>query len=83
MRGDFHIENCVETAPNIEHQFIPSATSRPPGNQNKQEGNQVPKNLLPLQSSLDEEISVTLQLGEPEPKRRKNCNSLFSSKGPI
>ncbi|XP_068324816.1 protein NARROW LEAF 1-like [Pyrus communis] len=83
MRGDFHIENCVETAPNIEHQFIPSATSRSPGNQNKQEGNQVPKNLLPLQSSLDEEISVSLQLGEPEPKRRKNCNSLFSSKGPV
>ncbi|XP_009376380.2 protein NARROW LEAF 1 [Pyrus x bretschneideri] len=83
MRGDFHIENCVETAPNIEHQFIPSATSRSPGNQNKQEGNQVPKNLLPLQSSLDEEVSVSLQLGEPEPKRRKNCNSLFSSKGPV
>ncbi|KAM1007988.1 hypothetical protein FF1_004462 [Malus domestica] len=83
MRGDFHIENCVETAPNIEHQFIPSATSRSPGNQNNQEGNPVPKNLLPLQSSLDEEISVSLQLGEPEPKRRKNCYSLFSSKGPI
>ncbi|KAK9937136.1 hypothetical protein M0R45_013947 [Rubus argutus] len=40
------------------------------------------KNVLALRSGSDEEISVSLQLGEPEPKRRKNCNSFFSTKGP-
>ncbi|TQD98424.1 hypothetical protein C1H46_016025 [Malus baccata] len=82
MHGDFRIENGVETAPNVEHQFIPSATNRSPINQSNQEEHPVSKNLLALQSSSDEEISVSLQLGEPEPKRIKNCNSLFSSQGP-
>ncbi|KAM1484424.1 hypothetical protein ACFXTO_036485 [Malus domestica] len=82
MHGDFCIEHGVETAPNVEHQFIPSATNRSPINQSNQEEHPVSKNLLALQSSSDEEISVSLQLGEPEPKRIKNCNSLFSSQGP-
>lgn len=80
--GDFHIENGVETAPSVEHQFIPSFTSRSPVIQSNQEENPISKNVLALRSGSDEEISVSLQLGEPEPKRRKNCNSFFSTKGP-
>lgn len=80
--GDFHIENGVETAPSVEHQFIPSFTSRSPVIQSNQEENPVLKNVLALRSGSDEEISVSLQLGEPEPKRRRNCNSFFSTKGP-
>ncbi|KAM5587160.1 protein NARROW LEAF 1 [Rosa sericea] len=82
MHGDFHIENGVETAPSVEHQFIPSFTSRSPVIHSNQEENPVSKNVLALRSGSDEEISVSLQLGEPEPKRRKNCNSFFSTKGP-
>lgn len=82
IHGDFHIENGVKTAPNVEHQFIPRSTCKSPVNQSNREENPLSKNILALQNGPDEEISVSLQLGEPEPKRRKNCNSLFSTKGP-
>ncbi|KAI5332295.1 hypothetical protein L3X38_022424 [Prunus dulcis] len=82
IHGDFHIENGVKTSPNVEHQFIPRSTCRSPVNQSNREENPLSKNLLALRNGSDEEISVSLQLGEPEPKRRKNGNALFSTKGP-
>ncbi|XP_076950699.1 protein NARROW LEAF 1-like isoform X2 [Bidens hawaiensis] len=67
---EFHVESGIEAAPNnIEHQFIssfPSHQSGPHGNSN-----------LHTQPSLrngSEEISIGLQLREPELKRRKQSD---------
>nr|XP_011460472.1 PREDICTED: uncharacterized protein LOC101312996 [Fragaria vesca subsp. vesca]XP_011460473.1 PREDICTED: uncharacterized protein LOC101312996 [Fragaria vesca subsp. vesca] len=80
MHGDIDIEKGVEKAPCAELEFIQSFASRSPVIHRNQEEHPVSKNVLALRSGSDEEISVSLQLGEPEPKRRKNCNSFFSTK---
>ncbi|KAJ0846017.1 hypothetical protein HanRHA438_Chr15g0720171 [Helianthus annuus] len=64
---EFHVESGIEAAPNIEHQFISSFPSH-------QMGTYENSNLQIHQSSLRnglEEISIGLQLSEPELKRRK------------
>ncbi|XP_028053725.1 protein NARROW LEAF 1-like isoform X1 [Camellia sinensis] len=75
MNGNFPNEAGTEAAPNLEHQFIPSFTERSAAHENNQQGNTESKNLAALRSGSDEEISVLLQLGEPEPKRRKQSDS--------
>ncbi|KAF5935968.1 hypothetical protein HYC85_027097 [Camellia sinensis] len=75
MHGNFPNEAGTEAAPNLEHQFIPSFTERSAAHENNQQGNTESKNLAALRSGSDEEISVLLQLGEPEPKRRKQSDS--------
>ncbi|XP_015885195.1 protein NARROW LEAF 1 isoform X2 [Ziziphus jujuba] len=61
--------------PNVEHQFIPSFTDRSTANKSSQEDNAGSKNLSALRNGCDEDICVSLQLGEPEAKRRKSLNS--------
>ena len=78
----FHIENGIDTAPNIEHQFIPSFTGRSTVRKSILENNPETKNLSALRHGSDEEILFSLRLGEPEPKRRKNTSSLFSNDEP-
>ncbi|KAL7210822.1 hypothetical protein ACSBR2_013822 [Camellia fascicularis] len=75
MHGNFPDEAGTEAASNLEHQFIPSFTERSAAHENNQQGNTESKNLAALRSGSDEEISVLLQLGEPEPKRRKQSDS--------
>ncbi|KAM7530258.1 hypothetical protein LguiB_033668 [Lonicera macranthoides] len=80
---DFHIENGNEAGvtPSVEHQFIPSFSAGSPvqrKNQREKE-NAESKSLSPLRNG-PEEISVSLQLGEPELKRRKQCDSLLAIK---
>ncbi|XP_015577848.2 protein NARROW LEAF 1 isoform X1 [Ricinus communis] len=73
-RTEFHIEDGVETAPNVEHQFIPSFTGGPMvHDKNKQENAEL-ENLSALRHGSDEEIHVSLRLGEPEPKRRRQSD---------
>ncbi|KAK1432553.1 hypothetical protein QVD17_09450 [Tagetes erecta] len=60
---EFHIESGVKSASNIEHQFISSF----PSNQTRTYEN----SKLPNGS---EEISISLQLNEPELKRRKHSD---------
>lgn len=69
---EFHIEDGVEAVPNVEHQFIPSFAGRSPVHDNSQQENVEFKNLLTLKNGSDEDLYVSLQLGEPEPKRRKS-----------
>lgn len=57
VHEEFHIDSGTKAAPNIEHQFIPSFPPHQIGIFEK--------------TNMPEEISVSLQLGEPEPKRRK------------
>ncbi|KAB1222117.1 hypothetical protein CJ030_MR2G018435 [Morella rubra] len=74
IRTDFQIENGIDMAPNVEHQFIPSFTARSPVHQSNQENHLESKSLSALRNGSDEEIFVSLQLGEPESKRRKHSN---------
>ncbi|KAI3664931.1 hypothetical protein L6452_43544 [Arctium lappa] len=67
MQEEFHIESGTEATPSVEHQFISNFSLRSPTG--KCETGDL-KNLSPLRHEA-EEICVSLQLGEPEPKRWK------------
>ncbi|XP_077244543.1 protein NARROW LEAF 1-like [Tasmannia lanceolata] len=70
--NEFHLEDGVETKPNMEeHQFIPSFIGRSPIHQD-QEGNPESNNLSVLRNVPGEELFVSLQLGEREPKRQRS-----------
>ncbi|GMH02674.1 hypothetical protein Nepgr_004513 [Nepenthes gracilis] len=72
---DIELRNGHESStPKIEHQFIPSC-SESPMHENVQHTDPEFSNLLALRNSCDEEILVSLQLGEPESKRRKQSDS--------
>lgn len=77
MQPEFHIENSIKASPhNVEHQFIPNFTDRSPVHEKKnQNGNLESKSLSPLRNSPDEEFYVSLQLGDPESKKRKHSNA--------
>ncbi|GAB4840797.1 Protein NARROW LEAF 1 [Ancistrocladus abbreviatus] len=63
--------NGKNAAPEVEHQFIPSCRGKSPLHENGQHDDPECRNLAALRNTRDEDISVSLQLGEPEPKRRK------------
>lgn len=63
---EFHIERGTEAAPNIEHQFL----SAFPSHQTETFEDTNLQIHSPSRKKL-EEICISLQLGEPEPKRRK------------
>ncbi|KAK8353415.1 hypothetical protein V6Z12_A05G156100 [Gossypium hirsutum] len=71
MCTEYRAEDRVEAGSNVEHQFIPSSNGRSPVNNQQGNGNVESRNLSALRNGSDEEIYVSLQLGEPEPKRRK------------
>ncbi|KAK3024756.1 hypothetical protein RJ639_028462 [Escallonia herrerae] len=72
MHEEFHIEGGTELAPNVEHQFISNFSGRSPVHQSID--NAESRSLSPLRNESNE-ISFSLQLGEPEPKRRKQSDS--------
>ncbi|GAV64370.1 hypothetical protein CFOL_v3_07888 [Cephalotus follicularis] len=75
LQTKFHKQDGTEAAPNVEHQFIPSFTGRSPVHQNDHQGSTELRNLSVLRNESDEDIYVSLQLGEPEPKRRRHSES--------
>ncbi|GMP71419.1 hypothetical protein CsSME_00029833 [Camellia sinensis var. sinensis] len=76
---EFHIESGTEASPNVEHQFLPSFIRRSLLHQNNHQQNTASRNLAVLRNGLDEENFVSLQLGESEPKRRKQSDSPFDT----
>lgn len=78
MPKEFHIEGGTKISTNVEHQFIPSAAGMSVMHQNNKQEDAESKNLLAL--SRCEEISISLQLGEPGQKRRKQSDSLLMIK---
>ncbi|KAK8551376.1 hypothetical protein V6N13_119847 [Hibiscus sabdariffa] len=78
MHAEYQTEDRTEAGPNVEHQFIPSFNGMSPVN--NQRANMESRNLSALRNGSDEEIYVSLELGEPEPKRRKYSDSLCSIK---
>ncbi|KAK4564268.1 hypothetical protein RGQ29_006372 [Quercus rubra] len=82
IHTEFHIENGIDKTPNVEHQFIPSFAARSPVHQSNPEKHAESKSLSALRNGSDEEVFVSLQLGEPESKRRKHSNSTFNIEEP-
>ncbi|KAL8507423.1 hypothetical protein ACS0TY_018103 [Phlomoides rotata] len=78
---EFHNEGGFEVASVVEHQFISARFSyeSPVNDDRHQEERESQENLCALRNeSEEEEISVSLQLGEPECKRRKvECDSVL------
>lgn len=72
---EFHIEGGCKLAPNVEHQFIPSVAGISMMHQNNKEENAESESLPAL--TRCEEISISLQLGEPGQKRRKQSDYLL------
>ncbi|RDX67060.1 hypothetical protein CR513_54106, partial [Mucuna pruriens] len=77
---EFHIRNEIETAPNVEHQFIPSYAGKSPVRQSYPKEDMELKSLAELRNGHDEDNFVSLHLGEPETKRRKHSNPSFCIK---
>ncbi|XP_039070748.1 protein NARROW LEAF 1-like isoform X2 [Hibiscus syriacus] len=80
MCTKYQAAGSVEAAPNVEHQFIPSFNVKSSVHGNNRQENLEFKSLSALRNGSDEEIYVSLQLGEPEAKRRKYSDSLCSIK---
>lgn len=74
MSNEFHIEDGYDevVVPTVEHQFIPSFPCKPHREREETTGL---NNLQALKDESEEEIYVSLQLGEPDQKRRKQSNS--------
>ncbi|KAI6703084.1 hypothetical protein NL676_012220 [Syzygium grande] len=66
MRREFHIEDGIEATPSLFRK-IASPSEQPTGELEL-------RNLSALASNADAEVTVSLQLGEPEPKRRKQSD---------
>lgn len=79
LETDFHLEDTVKAGPSVEHQFIPSFFGQsPPLHQNSLSAKAVSESLASLRNGCDEDICVSLQLGDNEAKRR--CSDPSTSK---
>ncbi|KAL0398132.1 UNVERIFIED_CONTAM: protein NARROW LEAF 1 [Sesamum radiatum] len=72
---EFHIEGGSEVVPSVEHQFIPSYSCKSLLNDSQQGEKTGLENLSLLRGESEGEVCVSLQLGEPKPKRRKQSDS--------
>ncbi|XP_030474898.1 protein NARROW LEAF 1 [Syzygium oleosum] len=73
MDPDFTIEDGIKAGPSIEHEFIPPSFCRwAPLHQNKSPDKMVSQNLSSLRNNCDEDVCVSLQLGDNEARRRRS-----------
>ncbi|KAJ8898648.1 hypothetical protein K2173_004632 [Erythroxylum novogranatense] len=64
MQAEFHLEDRIEVAPSVEHQFIPSFSRQSPLHQNHLSDNAVSENLASLRNGCDDDVCVSLHLGD-------------------
>ncbi|KAF9587608.1 hypothetical protein IFM89_004440 [Coptis chinensis] len=76
VHTEFSVEEGVNVAPNVEHQFIPNFMERSPVHQNNNHDCPMSKNLSALRNGSDEDLCFSLRLGEREPKRRCSESAL-------
>ncbi|KAA8523460.1 hypothetical protein F0562_009883 [Nyssa sinensis] len=69
---DFHSEDGFKMGPSVEDQFIPSFNRQSPLYHHNRQDKVVSDNLSALRGVSDEDICVSLQLGDNEPKRRRS-----------
>ncbi|KAI9185665.1 hypothetical protein LWI28_009331 [Acer negundo] len=73
METEFRLEDSVMAGPSVEHQFIPSFFGQSPLLQRNNLSNKaVSESLASLKNGCDEDICVSLQLGDNEAKRRRS-----------
>lgn len=73
IKTEFQVEDGINVGgPNIEHQFIPSFTGRSPLHKIDSLDRAATKNLSSLRNGCDEDLCVSLQLGDNEAKRRRS-----------
>ncbi|XP_047163236.1 protein NARROW LEAF 1-like [Vigna umbellata] len=72
METEFNIEDGIKVGPSIEHQFIPSFFGRSPLHKNSIHDRISAENLSSLRNNCDEDLCVSLQLGDNEAKRRRS-----------
>lgn len=75
VETEFHLEDGIKVVPSVEHQFIPSFIRGSPLHKMNQMGRTVSENLSSLRNGCDEDICVSLQLGDNEAKRRRSDTS--------
>lgn len=71
IKTEFHLEDGINVGPSVEHQFIPSFIGRSPLHKNFSE-KVVSENLASLRNGCDEDLCVSLHLGDNEAKRRRS-----------
>jgi len=81
MHYEFRIEGGIEAAPSVEHQFIP-CSGRTLAQENTQSGHSETRTLAALRNRSTEDPLVSLQLGEPDPKRRRQFDSPLRIRSP-
>ncbi|GLT81083.1 hypothetical protein SLA2020_524880 [Shorea laevis] len=74
IESEFHLEDGVKVGPSVEHQFIPSFKERSPLHKDFF-SNAVSENLASLRKGCDEDLCVSLYLGDNEAKRRRSDGS--------
>lgn len=74
METEFKLEDRIKVGPtpSIEHQFIPSFMGRSPLHKNNLHDRAATENLSSLKNGCDEDLCVSLQLGDNEAKRRRS-----------
>lgn len=73
METDFQLDDTVKTGPSVEHQFIPSFFGQsPPLHQNSLSAKAASESLASFRNGCDDDLSVSLQLGDNEAKRRRS-----------
>ncbi|KAM4071152.1 hypothetical protein ACB094_11G040000 [Castanea mollissima] len=78
LETEFHLEDGIKVAPSVELQFIPSFTRQSPLHQNIIQVRAISENLSSLRNGCDEDICVSLHLGDNEAKRRRSDASTSS-----
>ncbi|KAI4323167.1 hypothetical protein L6164_022797 [Bauhinia variegata] len=73
METEFQVEDGIK----IEHQFIPSFIARSPLHKNNLQDRAATENLSSLRNGCDEDLCVSLQLGDNEAKRRRSEEPLM------
>ncbi|XP_052202019.1 protein NARROW LEAF 1-like [Diospyros lotus] len=81
MHDEFRIEGGIEAAPSVEHQFLP-CSGRTLAQENNQSGHSETRTLAALRNRSTEDPLVFLQLGEPDPKRRRQFDSPLRIRSP-
>lgn len=72
VETEFQVEDGIKVGPSIEHQFIPSFIGRSPLHKKNMQDRVATENLSSLRSGCEEDLCVSLQLGDNEAKRRRS-----------
>ncbi|KAK4285725.1 hypothetical protein QN277_002381 [Acacia crassicarpa] len=73
VKTEFQVEDGINVGgPSIELQFIPSFTGRSPLHKNESLDRVATENLSSLRNGCEEDLCVSLQLGDNEAKRRRS-----------